>query len=398
MQAIEIKPGIYYVGVNDEKTELFEGLWPIKQEGISYNSFLIQDEKNVLIDLCKDSTGDDYLAHLKKIIDPAKIDYVVINHMEPDHTGAIEQLRALNPQVTLLASEKARAMLTNFYGITDPVQMVSEGETLRLGKHTLLFFSTPNVHWPETIMTYETSQKVLFSCDGFGGYGRLDKGIFDDDCGKVEWYEQEAMRYFANIVVSFSKPTLMAIAKLAKVEIDMVAPSHGLVWRKNPTRIIQLYEKWCKYREQPDTGITFLVGSMYGNTEKMAAAVEAGVLESGVACQRFDITNTHVSYILPSLMAYREVLIGVPTYEGRIFPPINQVLEMAGIKHLGTKKVAYFGSYGWGGGAVRSLGEKLAELKWELVESLDFPGKPSQELLNRGNEMGNKFGRLVSSQ
>jgi len=321
----------------------------------------------------------------------------VINHMEPDHTGAIELLRQLNPQVVILCSEKARSMLTIFYGISDPVQAVSEGDTLQLGKHTLQFFATPNVHWPETMMTYETSQKVLFSCDGFGGYGRLDGGIFDDDCGKREWYEQEARRYFANIVVSFSKPVLMAIAKLAKVEVNMVAPSHGLVWRKDARRIVQLYEKWSNYRDKPEAGVTLLTGSMYGNTEKMAASVENGLQESDVPYQHFDVTITNVSYILPALMANRGVLIGAPTYEGRLFPTMMHVLNMADLKHLGTKKVAYFGSYGWGGGGLRALTEKLEGLKWELVESLDFPGRPTAEMLARGKEMGKRFGGLFKS-
>lgn len=395
MQPIEIKPGIFFVGVNDEKTELFEGMWPIRQEGISYNSYLIRDEKNVLVDLCKDNTGEEYFSELRKVIDPARIDTLVINHMEPDHTGAIERLRQLNPLVVILCSEKARAMLTSFYGISDPVQAVSEGDTLRLGKHTLQFYATPNVHWPETMMTYETSQKVLFSCDGFGGYGRLDGGIFDDDCGKREWYEQEAMRYFANIVVSFSKPVLMAIAKLAKVEINMVAPSHGLVWRKDTMRIVRLYEQWSNYREKAEAGVTLLTGSMYGNTDKMAVAVEKGLRESRVPYQRFEVCSDHVSYILPSLMARQGVMVGAPTYEGRLYPAMSQVLEMAGIKHLGARKTAYFGSYGWGGGGLRALTEKLEGLKWELAESLDFPGRPTAELLKRGKELGNRFGSLI---
>lgn len=395
MQPFEIKPGIFFVSVNDENTKLFEGMWPIHQEGISYNSYLIRDENNVLVDLCKDNTSEEYFSELKKVMDPARIDYLVINHMEPDHSGAIELLRQFNPQVIILCSEKAKAMLTSFYGISDPVRVVGEGERLQLGKHTLQFFATPNVHWPETMMTYEASHKVLFSCDGFGGYGRLDGGIFDDDCGKREWYEQEAMRYFANIVVSFSKPVLMAIAKLAKVEINLVAPSHGLVWRKDAKRIMQLYERWSNYREKPEASVTLLTGSMYGNTDKMAAAVEEGLQESQVPHQRFDVSCNHISYILPSLMARRGVLIGAPTYEGRLYPAMSHALEMAGIKHLGKKKAAYLGSYGWGGGGLRALSEKLDNLQWELVESLDFPGRPSEEMLNRGREMGNRFGNLV---
>jgi len=352
----------------------------------------------VLIDLCKDITSDDYFSQLQRVIDPARIDYAVINHMEPDHTGAIERLRQLNPQVILLASEKAKDMLASFYGIHDAIQAVSENEILPLGQHTLQFFSTPNVHWPETIMTYETSQRVLFSCDGFGGYGKLGEGIYDDTCGKREWYEQEAKRYFSNIVVSFSKPVQMAIAKLAMIEIDVVAPAHGLVWRQEPQRIIQLYAKWANYREKAEPGVTFLVGSMYHNTEKMAVAVEEGLKRSGVFYQRFNVNTTNISYLLPSLMTNQGVLIGAPTYEGRLFPTMNQVLEMAEIKHLGIKKAAYFGSYGWGGGGLRALSDKLTSLKWELVEALDFPGQPTAELLERGRKLGADFGGLIINE
>jgi anaerobic nitric oxide reductase flavorubredoxin len=395
MQPIEIKPGIFYVGVNDEKTELFDGLWPIKNEGVSYNSFLIKDKKTAVIELSKDVTTADYFAKLKSVVDPANIDYVIINHMEPDHTGAMEEMRRLNPQVTLVGTEKTKAMLASFYGITDNIQVVNEGDTINLGNHTLQFFSTPNVHWPETMMTYETSQKVLFSCDGFGGFGKLEDGIFDDTCQNLDWYEQEAIRYFCNIVVSFSKPVLMAIAKLVNLPIDMVAPSHGLIWRKDPQRIIQLYVKWSKYRESADPGISLLVGSVYHFTEKMATAMEEGMKKTGIKVNKFNVSTTNISYILPSLISMQGVAIGAPTYEGRLYPPMTQVLDMATFKHLSDKKAVYFGSFGWGGGALRQITEKLETMKWELTDSLEFIGRPTTETLKQGKEMGEKFAKFL---
>jgi len=395
MQPIEIKPGIFYVGVNDEKTELFDGLWPIKNEGVAYNSYLIKDHKTAVIELSKDVTTADYFNKLKSVVDPANVDYVIINHMEPDHTGAMEEMRRLNPRVTLVGTEKTKAMLASFYGITENIQVVNEGETINLGDHTLQFYSTPNVHWPETMMTFEISQKVLFSCDGFGGFGKLSDGIFDDTCQKLDWYEQEAMRYFSNIVASFSKPVLMAIAKLANLPIDMVAPSHGVIWRKDPRRIIQLYEKWSKYREVADPGITFLVGSVYHFTEKMAQSVEEGMKKTGIKLNKFNVSTTNISYMLPSLISLQGVAIGAPTYEGRLYPAMTQALDIAAFKHLSDKKAIYFGSFGWGGGALRQLTEKLVTMKWELTESLEFNGRPTTETLQCGEEMGEKFARMI---
>jgi len=395
MQPIEIKPGIFYIGVNDEKTELFDGLWPIKNEGVSYNSYLIKDDKTAVIELSKDVTTADYFNKLKAVVDPASIDYVIINHMEPDHTGAMEEMRRLNPRVTLVGTEKTKAMLAGFYGITDNIRVVNEGETINLGSHTLEFYSTPNVHWPETMMTYERSQKILFSCDGFGGFGKLGDGIFDDNCQKLGWYEQEAIRYFSNIVVSFSKPVLMAIAKLIHLHIDIVAPSHGVIWRKDPQRIIQLYEQWSKYREAAQPGITLLVGSVYHFTEKMALAVEDGIKKTEIKMNKFNVSTTNISYMLPSLISMHGVAIGAPTYEGRLYPIMTQVLDMAAFKHLSDKKAIYFGSFGWGGGALRQLNEKMETMKWDLTDSLEFIGRPTAETLQRGRELGEKFARLM---
>lgn len=399
MMPIKIHDDIFWIGVNDTHTKLFEGLWPIEKEGISYNSYLIKDDKNTLIDLCKEMQATELLDNIRSITNPADIDYLVVNHMEPDHSGAIEALLQAAPKLTILASPKAANMLEGFFGITERVRVVQDGETLTVGKHTLHFLATPMVHWPETMMTFEENNGVLFSCDGFGGYGRLEKGIFDSDHQNLGYYEQEALRYFANIVCAFSKPVLNAAQKLEGLAIQTVAPSHGIVWQKDPQRILELYVRWSQYAKGgAEKGITLVYGSMYGNTLKMAEAVFEGAASTGIPVQRFDITQTHISYILPWLWTQAGVLIGAPTYEGSLFPTMQQTLEMALTKRIFHKKAAYFGSYGWGGGAKRFINSIFEKLGWELSDTLDFLGRPTEADLKKGQEFGKRFGELIIAQ
>ena len=396
MPPIEIKPNIYWIGVNDRTTDLFEGLWPITQEGVSYNAYLIDDEKKAIIDLAKALKTDEFFGQIDQIIDISDLDYVVVNHMEPDHSGVLTTLRRIAPQVTILGTEKTRAMLESFYGITEGVQVVQDGETLSLGKHTLQFVYTPFVHWPDTMMTYETGEQILFSCDAFGSYGAFRGAIFDDECIDPVFYEHEALRYYVNIVAVFSRPVLRAIDKLAGVPVSVIAPSHGLVWRKDPGHIVALYKKWAEYATGPtEVGVTLVYGSMYGNTEKMMNAVAQGISEEDVSVSIFDVTHTHVSYILPSLWTQRGVIVGAPTYEGSLFPPMVQVLEMAAVKKIQNKQVARFGSYGWSGGAQRRFEQLIEPLKWELTDSFEFAGGPTEEDLKHGEAFGAQFARLV---
>jgi len=396
MPPVEIKPDIYWIGVNDRTTDLFEGLWPITQEGVSYNAYLINDEKKAIVDLSKALKTDEFFDQIDQLADVSQLDYVIVNHVEPDHSGVLRTLRRLAPQATILGTEKARAMLESFYGITEGVQVVQDGDTLSLGGHTLRFVYTPFVHWPETMMTYEVSERILFSCDAFGSYGALRGAIFDDECTDPEFYKREALRYYVNIVALFSGPVLKAIAKLADVPVSIIAPSHGLIWRGNPQLIVDLYKQWAEYatnNELTEVGITLIYGSMYGNTEKMMNAVAQGISREGVPLTIFDAAHTHVSYILPSLWTQRGVMVGAPTYEGGLFPPVAQVLDMAAQKRIRNKKVARFGSYGWSGGAQRKLERIIEPLKWELVDSFEFIGGPTEEDLRQGEEFGARFAR-----
>jgi anaerobic nitric oxide reductase flavorubredoxin len=398
MPPIEIKPNIYWIGVNDRTTDLFEGLWPITQEGVSYNAYLIDDEKKAIIDLAKALKTDEFFSQIDQVVDISQLDYVIVNHMEPDHSGVLTTLRRIAPQITILGTEKTRAMLESFYGITEGVQVVQDGETLSLGQHTLRFVYTPFVHWPETMMTYETGEQILFSCDAFGSYGAFRGAIFDNECIDPNFYEREALRYYVNIVAVFSRPVLRAIEKLADVPVSVIAPSHGLIWRKDPGHIVELYKKWAEYATGPtEVGVTLLYGSMYGNTEKMMNAVAQGISEEDVPVSVFDVTHTHVSYILPSLWAQRGVIVGAPTYEGSLFPPMVQVLEMAAVKKIQNKKVARFGSYGWSGGAQRRFEQLIEPLKWDLTDSFEFVGGPTEEDLRHGEKLGAQFARLIKS-
>jgi anaerobic nitric oxide reductase flavorubredoxin len=398
MPPVEIKPDIYWIGVNDRTTDLFEGMWPITQEGVSYNAYLVDDEKKAIIDLAKAFKGDAFLEQIDELIDLGDLDYIVLNHMEPDHSGLLNIIRRVAPGATLLCSEKARDMLAAYYGVTENVQVVNDGDTLELGRHTLKFFSTPMVHWPETMMTYEVGHQILFACDAFGSYGALRGALFDDECKWPDFYEREALRYYVNIVALFSNAVLRAIKKLEGLPVSIIAPSHGLVWRENPGKIVSLYQKWAEYATGPtEPGVTLLYASMYGNTETMMNAVARGISEQGVPVDIFDVTRTHVSYVLPSLWTQHGVIVGAPTYEGGLFPPMAEVLNMARQKRIRNKQIAYFGSYGWSGGARRELEQIVEGLKWDLVDTFEFQGGPSEELLHKAAQFGARFAEQIQS-
>jgi anaerobic nitric oxide reductase flavorubredoxin len=399
MSVVSIKPDVFWIGINDRTTDLFEGLWPITNEGVSYNSYFIDDEKKAIIDLAKSFKGDEYLAQIEEITDISDIDYVIINHMEPDHTGLIRTFRRIAPEVTLVGSPKTKKMLEDFFSIKENVQVVNDGDTLSLGKHTLQFFMTPFLHWPETMMTYEAGHRVLFPCDAFGGYGAIRGAIFDDECQYSDFYEKEALRYYVNIVANFSPRVLAAIEKLAKIPVDVIAPSHGLIWRKNVSRIVELYKKWAEYASgETEPGVTLIYGSMYGNTEVMMNAVAQGISQCGVPVEIFDSARTHVSYILPSLWTKRGVVVGAPTYEVSLFPPMAEVLNMAVRKRIKNKMAAYFGSYGWSGGALKEMQKIIEPLKWNFMDKLEFIGAPTVEDVRQAKEFGTRFAKAVKGQ
>lgn len=401
MPSVEIRKNVHWIGVNDRTTDLFEGMWPIANEGVSYNSYAIKDEKNVLIDLAKGFKTEEFVEMVNHVFDVSTVDYIVVNHTEPDHTGALSLLCRLSPQARILCTPKAADMLNSFYGLKDRIQPVKDGETVDIGSRQLTFYATPFLHWPDTMMTYDGQEGILFSCDAFGGYGALAGSIFDDEWADKSFYAQEALRYYANIVTKYSHMVVRGIEKLTQlnVPLNIIAPSHGLIWRRDPMEIVSLYHKWAMYHAgQSECGATILFGSMYGNTERYMNAVAQGLSAEGVPVDIFDVSRIHSSYILPSVLKYRAVVIGVPTYEAGLFPPAAHVLDVIRRKNIQHKDVALFGSYLWSGGAQRELKDIIDGLKWNLVDAEEFKGGATMADLKQGVEFGKKIAQGLQSR
>ena len=398
MLATTIAPNIYAISVNDRTTDLFEGLWPIAKEGVTYNSYLINDEKKVLIDLTKEFKTDTLVDQIATIFKPEDLDLIIINHMEPDHTGALKTILRMAPKAEIYCTPKAAPLLEEFYGITERVHEVTDGESIGIGSRTLTFLHTPFVHWPETMMTYSTEDQVLFACDAFGGYGALQGYNFDDECNDLDFYKKESLRYYSNIVAKFSQPVLNAIKKIKAVPIKVIAPSHGLIWRSHPEEIVELYSKWAKYAQgDTETGVTLLYGSMYGNTEEIMNSVAKGISNAGVPVEIFDVARTHTSYILPSLWTKKGVIVGAPTYEGSLYPAMLSTLQEAAIKRVMNKTAAIFGSYGWSGGAEKKIRSVVEPLKWDVSNVFNFRGGPTDQDLRGALEFGTSFANALKN-
>jgi flavorubredoxin len=393
MYKVNLAEDIYFLGVNDRRTSLFENFWPLPN-GVSYNSYLIVDEKVCLIDTVDRKFTDEFFDRIDDILSDRPIDFLVINHVEPDHSGSIKAVRDKYPQVTIVGNKKTFPMLENFYGISDNTLVVEDGGTLDLGKHKLNFYTIPMVHWPESMVTYDAENKILFSNDAFGSFGTLDGGVFDDEIN-LSFYEEEAMRYFTNIVGKYCPHTQRALAKLEGLEISQIAPSHGLIWRSNIDWIIQKYQKWSSYTT--DKGVVIVFGSMYGNTEKMADAIARQLSVRGIKNVRiYDASKTHISYIISDLFKYKGAIFGSCAYNNEMFPSVESVVRE--VEHKGIKDhfLGLFGSYSWNGGGVKNL-EKFAEaIQWEIVNpSVEEKGAlksdKSEEAKQLANNMADKL-------
>jgi len=363
---ISINDKVYWVGINDRETDLFEAHWPLPR-GVSYNAYLINDDKVALVDTVKSYFQTDYLDKIRAIIGTdRKVDYLIINHMEPDHSGAIKELKEVYPEITIVGNKKTMSFLEGFYGVSDNLKIIKDGETLDLGDYKLKFYLTPMVHWPETMMTYEQTEGILFSGDAFGGFGTLDGGIFDDELN-VEFYEDETLRYFSNIVAKYSRMVQRAIKKLSGLDINIVASTHGPIWRENPEEIINDYQKWSSYGTEK--GVVVVYGSMYQNTKKMAEEIARALAENGIEkIILHDASRTHASFMIRDIWKYEGFIIGSCTYNTDLFPPVEELINFLENIKIQNHTLGVFGSYSWSGGAVKRLEEFAENVKCELVE------------------------------
>lgn len=393
MLQVNLAKDIYYLGFNDRRTHLFENIWPIPH-GVSYNSYLIVDEKIALVDTVERAFIDDYLDSIEEIIGDREVDYLIINHMEPDHSGALKAIVHRYPNITLVGNKKTFGFVEAYYMNPTNTLMVHDDHVLDLGKYKLQFQMIPMVHWPETMVTYEETNKILFSGDAFGSYGTLDGGIFDDEIN-LDFYEVEVMRYFTNIVGKYCPHTQRAIKKLAPLDIKMIAATHGPVWRTDLDWILTRYNKWSSY--DLDCGVVIVYGSMYGNTKKMAETIARQIAVRGIKNIRvYDASKTHSSYIINDIFKYKGFIVGSAAYNNAMFPNVETLLTT--VEHMAPKNhyLGIFGNYSWNGGGVKNLKTFAEKIKWEMVgEPIEEKGNmkagTSEELIKLADAMADKL-------
>ena len=412
MKTYKITDKVYCLYADIRTKDLFEGIWPIP-DGVSLNSYLVKGEKTAFIDLFRDWSEapkqfEEALASINCGFD--KIDYLVLNHLEPDHTGWLKQFRSINPKAEIISTAKGINLVKTFYKEETGLRAVKDGEVLDLGGTELVFFETPNIHWPETMVTWEPESGTLFSCDAFGSFGALNGRIFDDEFTSEEhvFYEKESLRYYANIVSSFSSFVERGIEKLSALDIHCIAPSHGMVWRKNPKTITDRYLKYASYsrvslsdttsalhNNAGEKEISIIWSSMYGNTRQGLDAVIRGIENEGIPYTIHRVPDEDVSYVLADAFKARALVLAMPTYEYAMFPPMAYVLDIFKRKHIYGKTVLRIGSWGWVGGAKKEYEAAIEPLKWESIASMEWAGAPSAEELKILEERGRELARLI---
>jgi anaerobic nitric oxide reductase flavorubredoxin len=398
MKTSEVTEGIFRLSANVDDI-LFESIWPIPN-GVSMNSYIVKGEKAAIVDgVCDwDGVPETLYEQLDQMqIDIKDIDYVIMNHLEPDHSGWFDSFLKIRSDVTVVTSEKGADLVKYFYGYEGDVRTVKHGDTLDLGDgRVLMFAEIPNVHWPETIATYDTKSKTLMPCDAFGHFGSIHEKMYDDQLEEKDFafFEQEAERYYSNIVGPFSVFVQRAVDKLKDVDVKIIAPGHGIVWRKDPGRILNDYIRYASYSKGPaKTDVTVLWASMYGMSARGVDPVVEGLESEGVTVHVHKIPETDWSYAIASVWQSSGVVICTPTYEYKMFPPMAALLEEIGRKKALNRKAFRFGSYGWSGGAQKELDEIVDRnrLNWEFLEPVEFRGAPTAEHLDtirsRGKEL-----------
>lgn len=363
---MKITDRIHYVGVNDSIKELFEGLWPLPY-GVSYNSYLINDQKVAVVDTVEAGFEEDFLAEIHEVIGGKPIDYLIVNHMEPDHSSLTAYLLERYPQMKIVANAKTLPMLKGYYDTPEErVLVMAEGQTLSLGSSTLRFHMVPMVHWPETMVTYLEEEHTLFSGDAFGTFGNVDENVIDDE-ETFEEYRDEMIRYYSNIVGKYGAPVQAALKKLEGLRIDRICSTHGPVWEVNVDQVVALYDQLSRY--EVGRGVCIVYGSMYGNTAAAADALAEELEKRGVPYAIHDLAGNNeeslgLSGALRDVFKYDTVAVGSPTYNGGIYPPAESFMKALAARGIKGRRFYAFGSYTWAAASVRLLNG--------LAEDMDF--------------------------
>ena len=366
----KINDDIYYLRASDRRIELFENVYPVSQ-GMSYNSYLITDEKTCLMDSVDESIRGQFLENLQYALNGRNLDYMVVQHMEPDHCSIVPELFRMYPDMKLVASLQAFKMMENFYSLQTEERrsVVKEGDTLELGKHTLKFIVAPMVHWPEVLMTYDVTDKILFSADAFGSFGAMSGNIFADEIDWDKDFKDEARRYYVNIVGKYGPQTQNVLKKASTLDIQMICPLHAHIWRKDLSKIISLYDKWSKYEAEKDSVVIFY-GSIYGNTQNAAEILAMQLAENGMEnVEVFDTSKTHVSFLVSKAFEYKTLVFAAATYNSEIFDTVQNLITELKNHNLSNRRIGLIENGSWAPVAASKMKAQLETLKnMEIVD------------------------------
>ena len=360
----KVTEDIVWVGASDRRLALFENIFPIPR-GVSYNSYVLLDEKTVLLDTVDASVAGQFFENLEHVLDGRKLDYLIVNHMEPDHCAMIGDLVRRYPEVQVVGNTKTFGMIKQFFGtdFAERAVTVKEGDTLATGAHTLHFVMAPMVHWPEVMVTYDEKDKVLFAADGFGTFGALNGNIFADEVDFDRDWLDDARRYYTNIVGKYGASVQALLKKASGLEIAVICPLHGPIWRENLGYILEKYQKWSTY-EAEDQAVVILYATMYGNTASAADALAGRLAAKGVKkIAVYDVSNTHVWELISEIFRASHVVFAAPTYNGGIYPVMENLLADMKALAVQNKTVALMENGTWAPMTAKQMREKLAELK-----------------------------------
>ncbi|MFQ3579964.1 MAG: FprA family A-type flavoprotein [Bacteroidales bacterium] len=377
----EIKSNIYYLGVNDRKKHLFENIVPElyqnlaqlpfavhgAEQGVAYNSYLILDKKTALIDTVDIGMMPVFLQKLQTVLQGRTLDYIVVNHMEPDHAAGIEQVTKYYPDVIVVGNKKTLQFISYYFTGKFNTMEVAEGQEISLGEKKISFIFAPMVHWPEVMLTYEHDTQTIFSADAFGCFGTLDGGCTDATLD-MERYDEEYLRYYSNIVGKYGNPVQQLLKKITAIDISTVAPSHGpvLTQKESIQKLVKLYKRLSLY--EGETGVVIVYGSMYGNTETMAEAIAGQLSLNGVQHIRiFDASKTHASYIIRDIFRYKGLIIGSPTYNSEIYPVVSSLIDKIAGYGVKNRLFSAFGSYTWADQASKKIADFGQKMGWDTV-------------------------------
>lgn len=360
----KITGDLVYVGVSDRKLALFENVYPIPK-GVSYNSYVLLDEQTVLLDTADASVARNFFENVDAALAGRKLDYLVVNHMEPDHCALIEDVLLRYPEVKIVTNAKAVAMIRQFFnlGTDSEIHVVSEGDTLCTGRHTLHFVMAPMVHWPEAMVTYDSTDRILFSADAFGTFGAINGNIYADEVDFERDYLDEARRYYCNIVGKYGLQVQSVLKKAATLDIAMICPLHGFIWRENIGWYVDKYDKWSSYTPEKN-GVLIVYGSIYGNTENVADIVASKLADKGVReIAMYDVSHTDVSHLVAESFRFSHIVVASSTYNAGIFTPVENFLLDLKAHNLQNRTFALIENGTWAAQAAKQMRAILETMK-----------------------------------